>query len=57
MRVEFPDSALVPLLESIADHFAFLAGQCEGKKWEELYLDANDVLRDVVAAWRGEVEL
>ena len=57
MKVTLPDAALVPLLESVADHFAFLAGQCEGEKWEELYMDANEVLRDVVAAWRGEVDL
>lgn len=43
-------------LDQLADYFHRLAGMAEGDDWMDLYLDAAGVLRDVVAAWRGEIE-
>lgn len=42
-------------LDKLADFFHHMAGVAEGDDWMDLYLDAAGVLKDVVAAWRGEI--
>lgn len=43
-------------LNALADFFHRMAGIAEGDAWMKLYLDAAEVLTDVIAAWRGEIE-